>query len=565
VPESTAQAQELDGRTPHPPLNGADERLEALTRARFEDVVRRHPAFATYLGYPGHDDELADGSRDAILDGAAAAHRYVTELEQIAEADLSPYYAVERDLALYGARLELFDTEVHRVWERRVSATDEVGDSIFLLFARGSRPLAERLISIAARLEAAPRHIEEQKSRLGARPPVRLWNEMELESVGSLPSLFDDVVAAGRAEFGEGSTEAARLERGATATNAALEHYGGWIREQLGRADDDFALGAEAYDDLIGLRAFDGLTSDEILEIGEQQLAENRSARAAIAREIDPAATEHQVVDRIKSDHPSDFAAALDVYRAAMAEARSFVRDNDIATLPERDQLSVIETPEYLRNVMPFAAYFPAPKFDAGLDRRGIYVVTPSVDGDPRALREHNRASIYNTSIHEAYPGHHHQLGVAINHPSLVRAVVDAPEFVEGWAMYCEVMMREAGFDTALEHRAMMHTDAIWRACRIILDVKVHRGLIDVADATDWMVEQTGFERPQALAEVQRYTYTPTYQLSYLLGRVLLLRLRDDERRRLGDRFSLGRFHDAMLAQGSVPISFQRRLLARGQ
>jgi uncharacterized protein (DUF885 family) len=85
-----------------------------------------------------------------------------------------------------------------------------------------------------------------------------------------------------------------------------------------------------------------------------------------------------------------------------------------------------------------------------------------------------------------------------------------------------------------------------------------------VDDATDFMVEQTGFERPQAAAEVKRYTFTPTYQLSYLLGRVLLLRLREDEKRRLGSAFSLREFHDAMLRQGSLPISFQRRLLAAG-
>ena len=126
---------------------------------------------------------------------------------------------------------------------------------------------------------------------------------------------------------------------------------------------------------------------------------------------------------------------------------------------------------------------------------------------------------------------------MANGHPSLIRVLVDAPEFVEGWAMYCEQMMREEGFDTGVEHRVMMHTDAIWRACRIILDVKLHRGEISVDDAIDFMVDQTGFERPNATAEVQRYTYTPTYQLSYLLGKVLLLRLRDDEKRRLGADF----------------------------
>src|SRR5262249_4816770 len=162
----------------------------------------------------------------------------------------------------------------------------------------------------------------------------------------------------------------------------------------------------------------------------------------------------------------------------------------------------------------------------------------------------------------EAYPGHHQQLSAANEHPSLVRLMVDAPEFVEGWAMYSELMMREEGFDTSVEHRVMMDTDAIWRACRIILDVKLHRGEIGVEDAVNCLVDQTGFERPQAAAEVYRYTYTPTYQLSYLLGRVLLLRLREDEKRRLGTDFSLKGFHDAMLDQGSLPISFQRRLLA---
>jgi len=130
--------------------------------------------------------------------------------------------------------------------------------------------------------------------------------------------------------------------------------------------------------------------------------------------------------------------------------------------------------------------------------------------------------------------------------------------------MYCEQMMREQGFDTALSHRLMMHTDAIWRACRIIIDVKLQRGLMTVEEATDFLVEQTGFERPQATAEVNWYTYRPTYPMSYLLGRQLLRRLRADEQKRLGTSFSLKGFHDALLNQGSLPISFQRRLLSAG-
>jgi uncharacterized protein (DUF885 family) len=122
-------------------------------------------------------------------------------------------------------------------------------------------------------------------------------------------------------------------------------------------------------------------------------------------------------------------------------------------------------------------------------------------------------------------------------------------------------MMREEGFDAGPNFRLAMFTDAIWRACRIILDIRMHRGQIGVADAIAFLVRETSFEGANAEAEVRRYTYTPTYQLSYLLGKVLLLGLRADEQARLGPAFSLRDFHDTLLRNGSLPISFHRRLL----
>ena len=133
-------------------------------------------------------------------------------------------------------------------------------------------------------------------------------------------------------------------------------------------------------------------------------------------------------------------------------------------------------------------------------------------------MREHNRASISNTSIHEAYPGHHLQLDIARRNPSLTRLLTDAPEFVEGWGMYSELMMREEGFDDAPEYQLMLHTDAIWRACRIILDIRMHRGELSVDEAIAFLVAHTSFEPDNAAAEVKWYTYRPTYPLSYLLG-----------------------------------------------
>ena len=245
-----------------------------------------------------------------------------------------------------------------------------------------------------------------------------------------------------------------------------------------------------------------------------------------------------------------------------MLRARQHLIDRDLVSIPEDESIDVIETPVYLHNVIPFAAYFEPAKFDR--TQTGIYVVTPSVGDNAGAMREHNYASISNTSIHEAYPGHHLQLTVASRHPSLTRLLANAPEFVEGWGMYTELMMREHGFDDDPRFRLILHTDAIWRACRIVLDVRMHRGEVSLEEAARFLVEHTSFEEPNARAEVQWYSFRPTYPMSYLLGRTMLLDLRDDEQRRLGDRFSLREFHDTLLRNGSIPISFHRRLLAAG-
>jgi uncharacterized protein (DUF885 family) len=384
---------------------------------------------------------------------------------------------------------------------------------------------------------------------------------LELESAGALPSLFDQVVAAARSQLPTGHAEIARLERTSAAASQALGAYTAWLKGKLADATDEFALGDELYAEIVRLRAFDDLDADQILAIGEEQLALNREARSQAANQVDASASVEEVIDRIKSDHPADFAGALEGYRSAMADARRFVVEHGIGSLPEGEALEVIETPEYMHAVLPFAAYYQPPKF-GGAPLHGLYLVTPSINGEQRALREHNYASLYNTSIHEAYPGHHQQLVMSIRHPSIVRTLVDAPEFVEGWAMYCEQMMREEGFDTDPRHVVMMYTDAIWRACRIILDIRLQRREMTVDQAVDFLVEQTRFERPNAAAEIHWYTYRPTYPLSYLLGKVLLLRLREDEKRRLGDTFSLRGFHDSLLREGSLPISFHRRLLA---
>ena len=479
----------------------------------------------------------------ASIDGAA-----------LSEAD-----RFERDVAMHGARLRLFSGQVERGWERRPSAADEIGDALFLLLARDFAPFEERLESMTQRLEAAPTALQQVRSRLGDRP-VRLWSELEMTAAGELPTLVAEIVGAAREQWPGGGAEMVRRETAARATNEALGGYASWIAEQRADASEDVALGRDELDSLIDLRALDGLGVEDILAIGWEQLDRMHAERREAGRAIDPDASEAEIVEGVKAEGPADFDAALAAYRDAMLRSRRFIEEHDLATIPRNELLEILPTPAYMRSSIPLAAYFEPAAFDRPI--RGVYVVSPSVDGDPRAMREHNWSAIVNTSVHEAYPGHHLQFSAALASPTPARLLTGAPEFAEGWGMYSEQMMLEEGFEDTPARRVVVATDAIWRACRIILDIRLHRGEIGVDEAIDFLVEHTMFERPVARTEVLRYTQMPGYNLSYLLGKVLLLRLRTDEQHRLGEAFSLKSFHDALLYSGTLPVSFHRRLLA---
>lgn len=544
---------------PAPDAGPLDERLYDLAQARAQRLFHDNPILASSFGVHSEDSRLGDASRDALEGQIAAERAHRDAVEGIDEAGLSPSARFERDLELHNVRLGLFELDEMRTWERRPTAAGDVGDAVFLLFARGAAPLSERLERIADRLEGVPAYLDASRTR-AAGTPVATWLDTDLRNAEDLPYLFAEVRSAGERAL-QGASRA-RLERAIADAQTALEGWTGWLRDGLAQADDNWPLGPEQYEELVRLRAFGDLDADAILAIGEEQLRRNHDGRRAAAREVDPDADEATVIERLKSNHPATFEEALGGYRDAMRRARAHLIEHDLVTVPDDEVIEVIPTPEYLRSVMPFAAYFSPARFDA--DQRGLYVVTPAVDNDPNAMREHYWESISNTSVHEAYPGHHLQLHVANQHPSVTRMLTDAPEFVEGWGMYSEQMMREEGFDAGPAFRTAMYTDAIWRSCRIILDVRMHRGELTEDEATDFLVEHTSFETANARAEVRRYTYTPGYQLSYLLGKVLILGLREEERRRLGPAFSLKAFHDTLLRNGSLPISFHRRLL-RGE
>jgi uncharacterized protein (DUF885 family) len=206
--------------------------------------------------------------------------------------------------------------------------------------------------------------------------------------------------------------------------------------------------------------------------------------------------------------------------------------------------------------LLPFAALIPPAKFDK--QQEGIYVVTRP--RDIKNLGKHlNYAGIPGTAVHEGFPGHFLQ-GAMSNRGSFVRLFAGGVETIEGWAHYCEEMMTEHGFIKGLESQFMKVNDGIWRAVRIIVDVKLSRGEMAFDEAVDMLVEEAGMSKEGAVAEVRRYTLTPGYPLSYLLGKHLILQLRADIKKRMDTKFNEKFFHDTIAANGELPIALLREV-----
>jgi uncharacterized protein (DUF885 family) len=270
-----------------------------------------------------------------------------------------------------------------------------------------------------------------------------------------------------------------------------------------------------------------------------------------------------QILEDLKQDHPG-LADLVPTYRKEVDRARRFVEEHSLATITGEELLEVIETPEFERSLAPFAAYLPPPPFGAAC-RGSLWVTPPGHHLREKdrlmVLRDHCRARIPITALHETYPGHHLQFSRLRELDSRVRRRYTTSVFVEGWALYCEEMMIEQGYLSDPGSRLCQVRDHLWRACRVILDVRLHTQALPLDDAARMLVEEACLQQPNANAEVLRYTQTPTQPLSYLVGKREIQALRREVERDRGSRFNLKEFHDQVLSHGAIPISILREFL----
>jgi len=352
--------------------------------------------------------------------------------------------------------------------------------------------------------------------------------------------------------------DAAALNAAIHTAKRTLADFAAFLeRDLLPRSSGVYAVGIEHYELLLRHKHFLDFDAQTLLKLGEELFARTKQELSELAAEITPGKSIEAAALAIQENHPST-AEVLSAYQKAMEEARSFVREKNLVSFPPREELHVVPTPEFRRHEIPFAAYLsPSPKDPAQV---GYYYVTPVTDDD--LLREHNWVGLENTSVHESYPGHHLQFSLANSIPAastLPRLMNESSVFYEGWALYCEQLMQEEGFLKTKEHRFVMLKDRLWRALRIIIDVKTQTRGMTYDEAADLMVRELHFPRAQACGDLNWYSQSPAVPMGYALGWTIINRLRGQEQKRLGGKFNLRDFHDKLLSAGSISLPLVER------
>ena len=533
----------------------ANDRFEELKKEMMDKFFELNPAFASYLGlHDPYDYLLPKGDTAHIVENLKMLEEYVKRMKETIDFD-GLNNANKIDWRVLEKALEISEFEFHeqRMHELNPDAFDAIGGILFMMITRDYAPLEKRIDAIIARLEKLPRYLEEFRSRFEATKPVKLWTEIAIESAQQIPGLFQFIMGSTKGKIPDSLH--GKLEKVVTSLKQPLEEHMRWLHGLKSRTTEEWALGKEKFEKLIQLRNL-GMTSEEIHQLGVKYLKELKEERAKIATQIAPGKSVKDVLKMTESDAPKIFDEALKATREAMEGAKRFIVENDIATVYEEDKLIVEETPGFLAPIIPFAAMWMPSRFDKPMI--GVYIVTRPKD--IANLGKHlNYASVQNTAVHEAFPGHFLQ-GAISNRSSIIHMLASATETVEGWAHYCEQMMTERGFVTGLESKLMQINDAVWRAVRIIVDVKLSCGEMSFDEAVNMLTEEAGMSREGATAEVRRYTQSPSYPLSYLLGKHLILALREEVMQKTGTKYNEKFFHDTITANGYLPISLLREV-----
>src|SRR5881396_3268731 len=551
-----------------------DAEYEAVAEEYIKTYLASHPLEGTGLGLHEYDGKISDYSRLALDAELSRLRRFDDRLAKFEPTKLSPRQSIDLRILQAAVKKELFEMQDMATFERNPMVYTRAAD-LNVYVQRNFAPLEDRVRSLVAIESQIPNILIAARTNLNEvlpKPYVELAIQIARGSsdflkknlVTAISGLKDEQI---RAAFQDANRRAAN----------ALTDYAAWLeREKLPKSSQDFALGEEKYSRLLAQTELVDLPPEKILEIGMSQLKAEQEAFGDAAKKIDPTKSAMDVFKQIQNEHPTPENLIPDVAKD-LDKIRKYVSSHNLVTIPSDVRAKVKETPQY-RRATSFASMDTPGPFEKRATEAYYYVTPTESDWPEKQKEEWLTAFNYYTSdmisIHEAYPGHYVQfLRLNASPASKVEKIFGSYAFIEGWAHYCEKMMVDEGYGAvanpseadekrAAKYRLAQADEAMLRLCRLCVSIRMHTQKMSVEEATRFFRENCYYEEKPARAEAMRGTFDPGY-LNYTLGKLQILKLRDDYKAQQGDEFSLQKFHNDLLNHGMPPIRLLRELMLK--
>ncbi len=543
-----------------------------------ERAIREHwdfmPTAGSRIGRHEYDGRLPDFSNGRVRNRIGQLHQTLAQLSALpADSDSAgaPDHngrmdRLSRQLLELFLRRELFNLEEMRTLEsnpQRQVGYLGVGSYV----QRDYAPLPDRLRSATAILRQAADFVATIDSLTDAElgEPVR---DMAVRAYRGMASFYHTGLDAAASECAAVAPDVA-AEFNAARETAAAAVSGFADRLEQRRVRPDFAIGSQLYQRMLSVGEGVDTPLQDVLSIGQANLEQNlrrldEAAARVLSRRGASGGSVREAVAMVSANHPTADTLIPET-RDMLEDIRQALIDHDIIGLPSEERCQVTETPSYMRYA------FAAMDSPGGLEEvatEAFYYVTPvEPDWTPRQQEEWLSNFNYHTlrviGIHEVYPGHYvHNLHNRHGHTQrplpVINRVATSYAFTEGWAHYTEEMMLETDYgreDPALWLTQLL--EALVRNCRYLCSLGMHTQNMTVDEATDFFQAHAYMEEHPARQEALRGTFDPGY-LNYTLGKLMLLKLRQDWRRQEGSAYSLRRFHDAALSWGAPPVPLLR-------
>jgi uncharacterized protein (DUF885 family) len=555
-----------------------DAEYEAVAEEYVKTYLAAHPLQGTALGFHEYDGKINDYSRLALDAELSRLRRFDDRLAKFDPAKLSPRQSIDLRILQVAVKRELFEMQDMSVFERNPMVYARAGD-VNVYIKRNFAPLEDRVRSLVAIESQIPNILIAARTNLDEKLP-KPFVELAIQIArGSADFLKKDLVAAVSGIKDE-QLRVAFQAANRKASNA-LSDYATWLeREKLPKATLDFALGEEKFGRFLAQTELVNLPPQKVLDIGMAQLKAEQEAFAEAAKKIDPNKPAIEVFKQIQSEHPASDKLIPDISKE-LDKLRKYVVSHRLVGIPSEIRAKVKETPQYLRATSFASMDTPGP-FEKRATEAYYYVTPTEEDWPEKEKQEWLTAFNYYTSdivsIHEVYPGHYVQdLHLTASPASKVEKIFGSYAFIEGWAHYCEKMMIDEGFGgpsnsspseddvkRAAKYRMAQADEALLRLCRLCVSIKVHTQNMSIDEATKFFQDNCYYEQKPARQEAMRATFDPGY-LNYTLGKLQILKLRDDYKAQQGDEFSLQKFHNELLNHGMPPFRLLREIMLKDQ